>query len=61
MRSCSQRVSEYAASANLPVKVLPCALPDQYVEHGNVDVLRKETGIDAAALTDRIIETYGDL
>lgn len=59
--ACSQRVSEYAASANLPVKVLPCALPDQYVEHGNVDVLRKETGIDAAALTDRIIETYGDL
>ena len=59
--ACSQRVSEYAASANLPVKVLPCALPDQYVEHGNVDVLRKETGIDAAALTDRIIKTYGDL
>ena len=59
--ACSERVSEYAASANLPVKVLPCALPDQYVEHGNVDVLRKETGIDAAALTDRIIETYGDL
>lgn len=59
--ACSQRVSEYAASANLPVKVLPCALPDQYVEHGNVDVLRKETGIDAAALTDRVIKTYGDL
>ncbi|EOS69174.1 1-deoxy-D-xylulose-5-phosphate synthase [Lachnospiraceae bacterium MD308] len=59
--ACSQRVSEYAASANLPMKVLPCALPDQYVEHGNVDVLRKETGIDAAALTDRIIKTYGDL
>lgn len=59
--ACSQRVLEYAASANLPVKVLPCALPDQYVEHGNVDVLRKETGIAAAALTDRIIRTYGDL
>ncbi len=59
--ACSQRVLEYAAAENLPVKILPCALPDQYVEHGNVDVLRKETGLDAKALTDRIIEAYGDL
>ncbi len=37
------------------------ALPDQYVEHGSVDVLRKETGIDEESLTYRIIETYGEL
>lgn len=59
--ACSQRVQECVSSGNLPVKVLSCALPDQYVEHGSVDVLRKETGIDEESLTYRIIETYGEL
>ncbi len=59
--ACSQRVLECAAADDLPVKVLPCALPDQYVEHGSVDVLRRETGIDAEALAGRIIKTYGEL
>ncbi len=59
--ACSQRVQECVSSGNLPVKVLSCALPDQYVEHGSVDVLRKETGIDEESLTHRIIETYGEL
>ena len=59
--ACSQRVLECAAADNLQVKVLPCALPDQYVEHGSVDVLRRETGIDAEALAGRIIKTYGEL
>ena len=59
--ACSQRVLECAAADNLQVKVLPCALPDQYVEHGSVDVLRRETGTDAEALAGRIIKTYGEL
>ncbi len=28
------------------MRVQILALPDDYVEHGNVDVLRKETGLD---------------
>ncbi len=59
--ACSQRVLECVSANNLPVKVLPCALPDQYVEHGSVDVLRRETGIDAKTLVSRIIKTYGEL
>lgn len=59
--ACSQRVLEYVSSEMLPVRVLSCALPDQYVEHGSVDVLRKETGVDAESLTRKIIETYGEL
>lgn len=59
--ACSQRVLEYVSSKMLPVRVLSCALPDQYVEHGSVDVLRKETGVDAESLTRKIIETYGEL
>ena len=59
--ACSQRVLQYASENNLPVKVASCALPEQYVEHGSVDVLRKETGVDAQSLADKIMKTYGEL
>ena len=59
--ACSQRVLQYASENNLPVKVASCALPEQYVEHGSVDVLRKETGVDAESLADKIMKTYGEL
>ncbi len=34
------------------------AIPDEYVEHGNVDALRKEIGIDAETVAERIIAGY---
>ena len=37
------------------------ALPDDYVEHGNVDLLRHETGIDAESITSRIRKEMVDL
>ena len=40
------QVLSFAGEQSLGVKVLPLALPDDYVEHGSVDQLRKETGID---------------
>ena len=40
------QVLSFAGEQSLDVKVLPLALPDDYVEHGSVDQLRKETGID---------------
>ena len=30
-------------------------LPDEYIEHGNVDILKKETGIDTDTIVKRII------
>lgn len=56
-----EHVTEYVSREQLPVRVLPLALPDDYVEHGNIDVLRKETGIDSSSMTRRIIETYEEL
>jgi 1-deoxy-D-xylulose-5-phosphate synthase len=32
------------------------ALPDAYVEHGNVELLKKEVGLDTASITERIIK-----
>lgn len=37
-------------------KSLKVCIPDEYVEHGNVDILKKEIGIDAGTIIDRILE-----
>ena len=38
------------------MEVLNIAIPDIYVEHGNVELLRKETGIDADGIIGKIID-----
>lgn len=53
-----EKVRDYVSDQGLPVKVLTIALPDEYVEHGNVDLLYEEVGIDAESVTKRIIEQY---
>lgn len=58
---CGEHVLEYASRENLPVKVLPLALSDTYVEHGSVDVLRRENGIDGEGMTRRILEVLEGL
>ena len=40
--------------------ILNIAIPDIYVEHGNVDVLKKEIGLDAEFIVNRILERIGD-
>ncbi len=53
-----EKVLDYAVLQRLPVQVLNIAIPDEYVEHGNVEILYEETGIDAGSVTKRIIERY---
>lgn len=38
------------------VKMVNIALPDAYIEHGNVDLLKKEVGLDMASIFAKIIE-----
>jgi len=49
-----EKVMEFVRAENLPCKVMPIALPDEYVEHGNVDILKKEVGIDEESIVERI-------
>ncbi len=42
-------------------RILNIALPDEYVEHGNVDILRKETGIDADSVVSKVTAEYTGL
>ena len=36
-------------------KLLQIAIPDGYVEHGNVDILKQELGIDSESVVNRIV------
>lgn len=48
------KVIEYVCANDIKTKVLQIALPDEYVEHGNVCVLHKEVGIDADSIIEKI-------
>ena len=48
------QVLEYVCASGIDTKVLQIALPDEYVEHGNVCVLHKEVGIDADSIIEKI-------
>ncbi len=54
-------VLEYYNDIGSVVKILNIALPDDYIEHGNVEVLRKETGIDEESVLKQIITAYTGL
>ena len=53
-----EHVLRYMAENNHKTRVITCAIPDMYVEHGNVDILKKEIGIDAESITAKIITEY---
>lgn len=56
-----EKVRELADRENLGVKVLTITVPDEYVEHGNVDILKKEIGIDSASILERIEAVLSNL
>ena len=53
-----EKVLEYYNETEADVKVLQIALPDDYIEHGNVEILKKEACIDAESIFKKIIAQY---
>ena len=53
-----EKVRSYVDSIGAPVPVLNIAVPDEYVEHGNVELLKREIGIDAGSIVDKIMTCY---
>lgn len=53
-----EAVLDYFNQIGSRVKVLNITLPDDYVEHGNVDVLKQEVGIDADSVEKKILAAY---
>ena len=56
-----EQVMEYASDAKLPVYVRNIGLPDDYVEHGNVEILRRETGLDCGRIVKQALSDYSEI
>lgn len=51
-----ERVADYVFSNEIDLTVEKIALPDEYIEHGNVNILYKEAKIDAKSVVERVLE-----
>ena len=49
-----EKVRDVMGNLKLSPGFIQIAIPDEYVEHGNVDLLKKEIGIDAESIIERI-------
>ena len=50
-----ERVVDFVNSNKIDLEVEKIALPDMYVEHGNVNILYKDAKIDAESVAERIL------
>lgn len=51
-----EKVRGYLGMVRSSIKLLNITIPDEYVEHGNVEILRKEVGIDTETIVNKIVE-----
>ena len=51
-----EHVASFVNEKNLELKVHIVAIPDAYVEHGNVSILKKDIGIDAESVYKKVSE-----
>ena len=56
-----EMVSQFVMEHDYDVHVQNITLPDEYIEHGSVDILKCEAGIDADTVTDRIASFYSEI
>ena len=56
-----ERITDYVQKHYPEVRVLNIALPDAYVEHGNVSVLRSALGIDSDSVLQRLRKECGEM
>lgn len=53
-----EHITSFYSRRRQKIRVLTIAIPDEYVEHGNVDILRREVGIDKDTILKRTAEEY---
>lgn len=53
-----EKVLQFLSECGKQTSVLIVGIPDEYVEHGNVEILKKEVGIDKDSLLKKIISAY---
>lgn len=50
-----EKVRVFIDEERLKTEVLTIAIPDKFIAHGNVDILKKKIGLDAESIAERII------
>jgi len=55
------RVLEYVSKEKLPVHVCRIGLPDAFIEQGNIDLLRRENGLEKSEIVKKIIDEYAEM
>ena len=53
-----EHIASYVNENDLDIKVQVIAIPDAYVEHGNVERLKEDIRIDANSICERILNLY---
>ena len=53
-----EHVASYVNENDLDIKVQVIAIPDAYVEHGNVDRLKEDIKIDANSVCEKVLNLY---
>lgn len=53
-----EKIRDYINGHKLDSDVLIISLPDDYIEHGNVELLKQEVGIDTDTIIKRVITEY---
>ena len=56
-----EHVASYVNENDLDIKVQVIAIPDAYVEHGNVDKLKEDIKIDATSIYQRVWNLYNKM
>lgn len=51
-----ERVSSYVTEQGSDRKVIHIGIPNVYVEHGNVDLLKREVGLDKTSIVEKILK-----
>ena len=55
-----ERVLRFISELNEYAEVINIAIPNVYVEHGNVELLKKEIGIDTESIVKKILRRVQD-
>ena len=55
-----EKVTDYLNQFHFDKQIVNITLPDSYVEHGNVDILKKEVGIDPDSILQKIMTKLGN-
>ncbi len=53
-----EKVRAYVTKYYPHCRIVTISLPDDYIEHGNVDLLKKEVGLDTQSMVKRILTEY---